>query len=195
MSLISCGHRSLAQGAEVTGLDISAEVLRLYCCKWPQTESIQASIFNNSIPDSSFDAVFIVGGLHHLHPEVARAVREIYRILKPGGWFGFTEPHAGSIPDLARKFWYRFDKLFEENEAAIDLEALEAEFARHFEFIHTRYCGNVAYLFVFSSMVFRIPPKFKKYYTPLLLRLEKLINQFQNKRLACFVVGQWRKIG
>ena len=49
-----------------------------------------------SIPDcrtTSFDCVAVVGGLHHIHPNVKAAVREIHRVLKPGGHFCFMEPH------------------------------------------------------------------------------------------------------
>src|SRR6266581_1635280 len=68
----------------------------------------------HDVEDGFFDAVFITGGLHHVHPNVAGAMAEIHRILKPGGWLCFYEPHTGSMADLVRRLWYRVDHLFEE---------------------------------------------------------------------------------
>lgn len=60
------------------------------------------------LPDASFDVVCIGGALHHFHPGVQSAIDELHRVLKPGGILCFNEPHAGSLPDIARKIWYRF---------------------------------------------------------------------------------------
>jgi len=43
--------------------------------------------------EGGFDAVFDFGVLHHV-PDHARAFREIFRVLKPGGKFFFMEPLA-----------------------------------------------------------------------------------------------------
>jgi SAM-dependent methyltransferase len=39
----------------------------------------------SAYPDASFDGVFFRDALHHAHDE-ARVLREIARVLKPGGW-------------------------------------------------------------------------------------------------------------
>jgi SAM-dependent methyltransferase len=135
----------------------------------------------------------VVGGLHHIHPNVSMAVEEIHRVLKPGGHFCFMEPHSGSFPDLVRRFWYKHDRFFSDNEASIDLQGLESAFASHFRFKKAKYQGNLAFLLVLNSLIFRIPVGAKPFYSPFLMWLESLINKLQGKVNSCFVVCQWQK--
>lgn len=183
----------LARGAEVTGLDISEACIESFQRRWPLCRTACASITQAGLASASFDAVVVVGGLHHLQPEVDPAIDEIHRLLKPGGAFAFFEPHAGSLPDVFRRQWYKRDLLFERNEAAIDLHHLQRKYSRHFEFVREVYGGNVGFLLVFNSLVFRIPVGLKRFYSPILLRLEAVFGRLQGQRLACFVVCQWRK--
>src|SRR5215510_14476 len=183
----------ISREAEVTGLDISQEVIKSFNKRWPECRTICASMLDSGLDSDSFDAVAIVGGLHHLHPDVNAAIDEIHRILRPGGYLCFVEPHKSSFPDLIRREWYKRDPLFADNEKAIDLRAMKLEFATRFSFNLERYYGNLAYLLVLNSMVFRIPLRLKPFYTTPLLRLESLISPLQGETLSCFVVCQWRK--
>ena len=132
--------------------------------------------------------------MHHVHPCVSEAVDEIHRILKPGGYFCFAEPHKGSYPDVLRQFWYRHDRLFEENEQAIDLDGLKGAFSSKFDFTAPeKYKGNVAYLFILNSMILRVNASIKAVVSPLLLGLEAVVERIQGKRLSCYVVCQWQK--
>jgi len=184
----------LARGAKVTGLDISPEMIESFRRQWPNCNAICASIFDNKINDNYFDCIFVVGGLHHLHPNIDRAIDEVYRILKPGGYFCFVEPHTRSLPDYVRRLWYKLDPLFEDNEAAIDVESIKSKNSNRFEFISTQYMGNVAYLLVLNSLAFRIPHRLKYLYTSFLISIESVIAPFQDKTFSCFAVCQWRKI-
>ena len=183
----------ISRGALVTGLDLSSEVISSFKARWIGCDSLQRSLLDSGLPSESFDTIVVVGGLHHIHPNVSEAVREIQRVLKPGGHFCFMEPHTGSLPDLVRRIWYKHDRFFSDNEAAINVRSLEQEFAAQFEFERVSYQGNVAFLLVLNSLVFRIPVRAKPYYSPLLLKLETLINEIQGKLTSCFVVGRWRK--
>jgi|ERR1041385_5599926 SAM-dependent methyltransferase len=193
-----CGAGQLAEflasrGARVTGLDVSQDVVDRFKRKLPGSDGVARSIFASGFPDGHFDAVMVVGGLHHVHPEVDRAMDEIHRVIRPGGHLCFAEPHVGSLADLARQLWYRFDPLFEANEAGIDVPHLRRVNADRFEFVRTTYTGGPAYLLVYNSMVFRIPPRLKRVFSPPLLWLEGLVERVQGRRTSCMVVCQWRK--
>ena len=184
----------LTRGASVTGLDISNEVIDTFQSRWTRANAVKRSLLDSGLPDNSFDCVAVVGGLHHIHPNVKAAIREIHRVLKPGGHFCFMEPHSGSFPDVVRRIWYRFDRFFSDNEAAIDVSALQKDFGDSFELRNVNYLGNIAFLLVLNSLIFRIPPKSKRFFAPLLMKLEPWVNKLQTKLTSCFVVTQWQKL-
>jgi len=184
----------LSLGAVVTGLDISSKCVELFRKAHPQCETLCSSIFQTGFRDCSFDAVIVVGGLHHLYPGTDRAVEEIHRILKPGGYFCFAEASKTSFLNIFRRIWYMLDSSFEDNETPIDLDELKSKHVDQFEFVSSAYGGNIAYLLVFNSLVFRVPFRLKKLCAPALLRLESLLAKwFSSKRASCFLIAQWRK--
>ncbi len=184
----------LEQGAEITGLDISEKLIESFKRQFPQCEGICTSIFDNDIPDESYDVVSIIAGLHHLHPRVDECLEEVYRILKPGGYFIFMEPQSGSLPDIARKVWYALDKsYFEDNEASVDINHLKKVFKGRFINNRTIHTGFLAFLLVYNSYVFRMPLHWKKYYSPFLLKLDKWVEPLQGKLTSCIAVCQWQK--
>jgi SAM-dependent methyltransferase len=75
-------------GAQVTGVDLtprSIEIARLRFEVYGLTGGFAIGDGETlSFPDSSFDVVYSFGVLHHT-PDTERAVREIHRVLKPGG--------------------------------------------------------------------------------------------------------------
>jgi SAM-dependent methyltransferase len=195
-AMCGSGHTTeylLSRKANVTGLDISSVEIEIFKQTWPGCEARCASIFDSGLSDESFDCVAVVGGLHHLQPNIHIAINEIHKKLKPGGYFCFAEPHRGSFPDFVRSFWYKHDRIFAANEASVDLEALKREFSGFFSFKRETYLGNIAYLLVLNSMVFRIPVGFKPSYTQILMKSEAVINKLLGKRSSCYVVSQWQK--
>jgi len=184
----------LDKGAHVTGVDISQKEMEHFRARFPSCIGKYTSILSTGLENNFYDCVVVVAGLHHLHPNVIDGIKEIHRILKVGGFFCFVEPHIGSLPDQVRKLWYKHDSLFAENEAAIDLTALKKEFSSKFKFIKEEYKGNIAFLLVHESLVFRIPLRIKSIYSPLLIPIESIIEKIQGKLFSCFVVCQWMKV-
>lgn len=185
----------LEKGATVTGLDISSEMVNLFKNRHPGSEAYCASILDNGTPSKTFDVVVIAGGLHHVHPHVNSAMIEIHRLLKPNGYFCFYEPHSGSLVDIVRKWWYKRDSYFEDNEASIDIDKLSQRHKTLFENKHTHYLGNIAYLFVLNSLIFRIPLRLKKIYSPFLFFIEHLLSYVvRGKKLTFMVTCKFRKL-
>lgn len=179
--------------ALVTGLDISEEAIASFRQRWPDSQAVCASMTDSGLPDESFDCVVVVMGLHHLHPHLSEAIREIHRVLRKGGVFCFTEPHQGSIFDRLRAVWYRHDSLFAENEESLDIEGLQQEFGDRFSFKKEKHVGSVGYLLVLNSMIFRVPLWLKRIYSPPVVLLEKMVSVFHSKTFSLAVVCQWEK--
>lgn len=134
--------------ALVTGLDISEEAIASFKRRCPGCQAFCSSITASGLADESFDCIAVVMGLHHLHPHLAEAIREIHRLLRKGGTFCFAEPHQGSAFSLLRAIWYRHDSLFADNEESLDIEALKREFESLFELKVEQHVGSAAYLMV-----------------------------------------------
>jgi ubiquinone/menaquinone biosynthesis C-methylase UbiE len=96
---------------QVTAIDISPELIEEAKKTIPNGNvlfQIQ-NAYQMDFKDHTFDAVIGSSVLHHL--EIDKAMAEIYRVLKPGGFLAFTEPNMmnpqialqKNIPWLKRK--------------------------------------------------------------------------------------------
>jgi ubiquinone/menaquinone biosynthesis C-methylase UbiE len=93
------------RGAKPTGVDFSKEMVAIARKMFPQIEFCVGDAQNLPFADASFDRVLANFALLHLaDPE--RACIEAFRVLKPGGRFGFTvwasaaeSPYAKIIDD------------------------------------------------------------------------------------------------
>ena len=95
---LGCGTgsftRELARsGAEVVAIDVSPELLEIAkaTCSAPNVQYQIQNACALSYPEGAFDSIVGSSVLHHL--EIEAAVRDMYRVLKPGGSIYFTEPN------------------------------------------------------------------------------------------------------
>ncbi|MDQ3979398.1 MAG: methyltransferase domain-containing protein [Actinomycetota bacterium] len=88
----------LSAYGSVVGADIAIEALHLLKTRWPAREAVQATILDLPFAPASFDIVVTVTVLMMLDDD-ARAVREVCRVLRPGGVAFFVEP---AFPALRR---------------------------------------------------------------------------------------------
>ncbi len=183
----------LTRKCRIHALDLSEKQIQLYKERFPGIDSKVESILNTRYPDNYFDVVIICGGLHHVQPYTLKAVKEVQRILKPGGFFVFCEPHAGSVVDKLRRLWYRRDKFFMENEASINYDHLEKIFSRNFKPVGTGYFGNIAYYLIYNSLILRIPLCLKKWIAPPAFFLEDLLMPLHTPFLSSYMIVRWQK--
>jgi 2-polyprenyl-3-methyl-5-hydroxy-6-metoxy-1,4-benzoquinol methylase len=95
---LGCGtgyftHELARSGADISAIDISPDLLEIarVNCSAPNVHYQIQNAYALRYPDAMFDSVVGSSILHHLEPE--EALREIYRVLKPGGTIYFTEPN------------------------------------------------------------------------------------------------------
>jgi ubiquinone/menaquinone biosynthesis C-methylase UbiE len=96
---LGCGtgvflERAARSGAEIRGLDLSEDLLakaRVRLAAFPSVTLDQGNAEAMPYPGAHFDAVYGSSVLHHL--DLDQALRESYRVLKPGGRVVFAEPN------------------------------------------------------------------------------------------------------
>lgn len=94
----------------VTGLDASPFAIQRAQKNVPQADYIEAFAENMPFPDATFDLVHTSVALHEMKPEQLQAIlKEVYRVLQPGGIFAFIDfhkPHNPLFwPGLATFLW------------------------------------------------------------------------------------------
>jgi ubiquinone/menaquinone biosynthesis C-methylase UbiE len=86
---LGADHQRFAEaGADLTGIDLTPRAVehtsRRLAAFGHRSDVRVMDAENLEFPDATFDVVYSWGVLHH-SPDTAKAVREVYRVLKPGG--------------------------------------------------------------------------------------------------------------
>ena len=82
----------LIPAVHYTGIDVSDVYVSHARKKHPDRRFAVMDALATSFADDAFAAVLVVGFLHHLdEPDVARSLKEIRRLLRPGGRFLLVE--------------------------------------------------------------------------------------------------------
>jgi ubiquinone/menaquinone biosynthesis C-methylase UbiE len=106
----------LAMGYEVDGIDVSAEMIRRAeqrMSSHPLGQRCKlgtGDVENLAYPDATFDAVLAMGVLEYL-PSYDVALREMARVLKPGGHVVLTIPNRASAYHVARASYIALRRL------------------------------------------------------------------------------------
>lgn len=92
---LGCGGalwRDFFRGFHYTGIDQNAEMIRYAKLRWPDDVLINMPGEATGLPDESVQLVFTSAVIqHNRHPRKSVVLNEIYRILKPGGYYLCTE--------------------------------------------------------------------------------------------------------
>jgi len=104
---LCCGTGDIAlalarAGADVTGADFTEEMLRVAEARTKAVRWVRADALGLPFSDNSFDVVSVGYGLRNL-ADIERGLREILRVLKPGGRFlslDFGKPESRTVRAL-----------------------------------------------------------------------------------------------
>jgi demethylmenaquinone methyltransferase / 2-methoxy-6-polyprenyl-1,4-benzoquinol methylase len=81
---------ALAEGGRVTGVDFSERMLERARPKSAAVSWVRGDVLELPFEDASFDAVTVGFGVRNVE-DVGRALREVRRVLRPGGRLGILE--------------------------------------------------------------------------------------------------------
>ena len=84
---------------KVTALDIEMQYLNnalILQKEYGNIEIMTSDILHNTIPDKTYDLILCSEVIEHIK-EAPKAIKEIYRILKPGGIFILSTPQKFSV--------------------------------------------------------------------------------------------------
>ena len=82
--------------AKVTGIDPDTGSLKEAAAKFPKVIFHEMSAEKMTFQDKTFDLVSISMALHHL-PDIQRALREMQRVVKKGGWIIVNELFSDNL--------------------------------------------------------------------------------------------------
>jgi ubiquinone/menaquinone biosynthesis C-methylase UbiE len=126
---LGCGSGILlgklkARSRFAVGFDVSPDMMRLARPLGAPLVTGNGSVL--PFKDASFDVVSCRGVLHHL-PDVPAALREIHRVLRPGGELILSEPsNDWWLVRFARELMYRFSDRFDEDDEGFRSKPLRA---------------------------------------------------------------------
>ncbi len=98
------------QSSQVTGIDASSTAIDRAKKSVPEAKYVEALAEKMPFSDQEFDLVHSSVALHEMKTEQLREIlREVYRVLKPGGIFTFIDLHKPTNvlfwPSLATFMW------------------------------------------------------------------------------------------
>jgi SAM-dependent methyltransferase len=73
------------KGLDIEGLEISADTVATLHRLYPQLRIRQGDVRALPYPDNTFDGILSLGVIEHVFEGMAQPIREMHRVLKPGG--------------------------------------------------------------------------------------------------------------
>jgi SAM-dependent methyltransferase len=94
------------RNVNIVGLEFSGDTLKLVKDKWPELEILQGDVGKYPFKDNSVDVVLSFGVVEHFKEGPGGPLREINRILKPGGIAIITTPCLNTVRKTKHILWY-----------------------------------------------------------------------------------------
>lgn len=176
---VGCGVGLISQlypNFDITGIDISDGMLEKNPYKWTKAPA-EAIPF----PDNHFDFVVCRSLLHHLD-DPRLGLREMFRVLKPGGRFACWDPNHNVLYELVRHIFQRTDRFSHLHKSFTDTELFEMLEEVGFKITEKKYIGYLSYALLGFPDIIKFPISIgigRK-----LIRLDDFIAKTPLKRLS-----------
>lgn len=109
------------RGFGVTGADFSDFALEQARKASPELDYLKADLTALPFPSAGFDAIICIGVLMHI-PAIGTALRELARVLKPGGWLIVAEVNPSAPETLLFRFlWSVSDHEMKRTEQGVEV--------------------------------------------------------------------------
>jgi SAM-dependent methyltransferase len=140
-------------GYNAVGLDISPKLVALGRARYPAIELLEGDVENLPFPPASLDGVLLSGLVHHL-PDPSRCAAEVFRALKPGGFFVAFDPNRMNpfmylYRDRSSPFYSSVGVT--ENERPVLANQIAAVFRQSGFTVGTDYISDLNYRYLASS--------------------------------------------
>ncbi len=181
-------------GLEISGCDISQsaadDFTKLHnrpCYVWDLTVPLDV--------EQSYDALLVMGGIHHLVADLDVAFENIAKLLNPGGKLIMSEPNADFMLEPLRKLWYKLDTSHfdADNEHALSHQKLVNDHAHGMKPVDLRYIGGPAYFLLLQNWVLRVPNGAKPLIAKPLMAMERLYHKLPGRMPFSTFVACWEK--
>lgn len=127
-------------------------------------------------PDSSFDIIYAANLLHHL-PDPQACIREMYRVLKPGGKACFWDPlKHNPIINIYRQI---ATKVRTEDEAPLDINIINFVATQFSQVEYDTFWLATLWIFIHFYLIDRIDPNHERYWKKIIIEHRQLQNRYQ----------------
>lgn len=142
-----------------------------------------------------YDAVIVMGGVHHLVEDLNTAFDNIANLLVPGGKLIMAEPNADYFLNPIRRLWYKIDKknFDAATEEALSHSGLFAAHGQKFRKVAVSYLGGPAYFLLTMNMFLRLPNVSKRVSAPTLMAIERLFEKLPGRLPFAAFVACWER--
>ncbi len=94
------------QGYRVIGLEYSGSTVAMVHSAWPDLSIVQGDCERSPFQDECFDGALSFGVIEHWEQGPGGPLRDLFRILKPGGKALITVPCNNAIRQLKHRFYF-----------------------------------------------------------------------------------------
>ncbi len=94
------------RGYDITGIEFSGETVAMVNERWPDLDVVQGDCERSPFPDGTFDGALSFGVVEHWKEGPQAPLKDLLRVLKPGGKAYVTVPCFNAVRRIKRAVWW-----------------------------------------------------------------------------------------